>query len=65
MSTGGLQEAELLPCAAQVRDRDKAVALSERRTRMRSNMAFLEQQEADFKSGGQAGIGKYTKKRGR
>ncbi len=48
----------------KVRDRDKATAATERRAGMRANMAFLEQQEADFKSGGQGGIGKFGKKRG-
>ena len=51
--------------SAQVRDRDKAAAAAERRVGMRANMAFLEQQEADFKSGGQGGMGKFGKKRKR
>ena len=51
-------------CGVKVRERDKAAAAAERRSGMRANMAFLEQQEADFKSGGQGGIGKYGKKRG-
>ena len=50
---------------AQVRDRDKAAAAGERRAGMRANMAFLEQQEADFKSGGQGGMGRFGKKRKR
>lgn len=41
-----------------VREKDKAAERLERRTIMRGNMAFLEQQEADFKSGGQGGMWK-------
>ena len=50
-------------CLVKVRERDKAAAGAERRAGMRANMAFLEQQEVDFKSGGQGGIGKFGKKR--
>lgn len=49
----------------QVRDRDKAAEKAERRVGMRANMAFLERQEADFKSGGQGGMGKFGGKRKR
>ena len=53
-------------CHVKVRERDRAAASAERRAGMRANMAFLEQQEADFKSGGQKGIGKFGKgRRGR
>lgn len=54
---------EALP--EQVRDRDKAAEKTERRAGMRANMAFLQQQEADFKSGGQGGMGKSGGKRKR
>lgn len=40
------------------READKAAERSERRAVMRGNMAFLEKQEADFKSGGQGGMWK-------
>ena len=54
---------EALP--KQVRDRDKAAEKAEHRAGMRANMAFLQQQEADFKSGGQGGMGKFGGKRKR
>ena len=50
-------------CDVKVRERDKAAAAAERRAGMRANMAFMEQQEADFKSGGQGGMGKFGNKR--
>ena len=52
-----------MQCYVKVRERDKAAVSAERRAGMRANMAFLEQQEADFKSGGQKGIGKFGKSR--
>ena len=55
---------ESLGCdCVQVREKDKAAAAAERRAGMRTNMAFLEQQEADFKSGGQGGMGRFGNKR--
>lgn len=40
------------------RDADAAAEKKERRTKLRANFAFLEGQEADFKSGGQGGMWK-------
>ncbi|KAK9815549.1 hypothetical protein WJX72_005610 [[Myrmecia] bisecta] len=45
------------------REGEKAAARAERGAVLRGNMAFLQQQEADFKSGGQGGMWKKKKKK--
>jgi nucleolar protein 14 len=42
----------------EAREADRAAERMERRAVLRGNLAFLERQEADFKSGGQGGMWK-------
>lgn len=44
------------------REKDSEADKAERRAQRRAGLAFLEQQEADFKSGGQGGMWKKGKK---
>jgi nucleolar protein 14 len=48
---------------AGVRDKEKAAGQEERDVSARRAMSFLQQQESDFKSGGQSGMWKKKKKK--